>query len=377
MTIPASERIAIVTITRPGLGVALKIQGRVAADLYVSERYVDPADTRMISFDGIVKNLLPGLFERYDGIVLVMALGIVVRTIAPLIQDKKHDPGIVVVDVSGRFAISVLSGHLGGANQLARDVAEPIGATPVITTGTDATGTIAPDLMSKEIGADLEPFDLLKRVSSAIVDGDKVLILNPERIPFPSLQGPMKPHILVHDRWPDPVPQTRAAVVISNRTDRPTQTLPVHVTIYPRTLAVGIGCNRGTAFEEIRDLVLDEFRKNHLATSSIRKFRTIDLKSDEAGIIETARHFDRALATFTREELSAVPVPTPSQAVLDHVGTPGVAEPAAVLVLKKDPPFAGGQVRIVITKTKSLNATLSVSEWIPDSPDSSSRTDNT
>lgn len=376
MTIPASERIAIVTITRPGLEVALKVQNKVPADLYVSERYADPGDTKVISFDGVVKNLLPGLFERYDGIVLVMALGIVVRTIAPLIQDKKNDPGIVVVDVAGRFAISVLSGHLGGANALARDVAEACGATPVITTGTDATGTIAPDLMSKEIGADLEPFDLLKKVSSAIVDGDKVLILNPERIPFPSLKGTMKTHILVHEQWPDPLPQARAAVVVSTRTDRPTEELPVHVTIFPRTLAVGIGCNRGTTFEEIRDLVLDVFRTHHLATASIKAIGTIDLKSDEAGILETAHHFGRPLATFTRDELSAVPMPNPSKTVLEHVGTPGVAEPAAVLALTRNPPFPGGDIRILITKTKSLNATLSVAEWVPDSRDSTFRSDN-
>ncbi|MHB1606322.1 MAG: cobalt-precorrin 5A hydrolase [Leptospirales bacterium] len=372
MMIPApgpKERRAIVTITRPGLLLSKKLQIPLDADLYVSERYADPEDPEIKSFDGVVKTLLPDLFTRYDGIVLIMALGIVVRTIAPLIQDKKYDPGIVVVDVSGKFAISLLSGHLGGANQLSREVAEVLGAIPVITTGTDVTGTIAPDLMAKEIGAELEPFELLKRVSSAIVDGDKVLILNPERIPIPSLSQTMKPHILVHEQWPDPLPQARAAVLVSTRIEPRAETLPVHVTIRPRTLTVGIGCNRGTGVEEIHTLVQETFARYGLSTESILRFASIDLKSDEQGILETVQKMKRNLVTFTKEELSAVRTPNPSSMVESHVGTPGVAEPAALLALRTNPPFSGGEIRLLVPKTKSENATLSVAEWIPFLPE--------
>lgn len=370
------ERRAIITITKPGLALARKLKAPLHADLYVSERYAGPDDPDIRSFDGVVKNLLPDLFTRYDGIVLIMALGIVVRTIAPLIQDKKYDPGIVVVDVSGKFAISLLSGHLGGANQLAREVADTIGAIPVITTGTDVTGTIAPDLMAKEIGADLVPFELLKRVSSAIVDGDKVLILNPERIPVPSLSGTLKPNILSHEQWPDPLPAARAAVLISTRIEPRTDTLPVHVIIRPRTLTVGIGCNRGTSREEIRTLLRDTFARHGLSTDSILRFASIDLKSDEEGILETAKIMDRNLVTFTKEELSAVQVPNPSRMVESHVGTPGVAEPAALLALRRNPPFSGGEIRLLVPKTKSENATLSVAEWVPSLPDPAPATDS-
>ncbi len=380
MMIPSpqpEERRVIVTITKPGLGLARKLKDSLGADLYVSERYADPDDPGILPFDGVVKNLLPDLFTRYDGIVLIMALGIVVRTIAPLIQDKKYDPGIVVTDVSGKFAISLLSGHLGGANQLAREVADVLGAIPVITTGTDVTGTIAPDLMAKEIEADLVPFELLKRVSSAIVDGDKVLILNPERIPIPSLSGTLKPNILSHEDWPDPLPAARAAVLISTRIEPRTTTLPVHVIIRPRTLTVGLGCNRGTSRKEIQTLLEDTFIQYGLSPDSILRFATIDLKSDEEGILETVRGMDRPLVTFTKEELSAVEIPNPSRMVESHVGTPGVAEPAALLALRKNPPFSGGEIRLLVPKTKSENATLSVAEWIPTPSDSVPPTDST
>ena len=360
------EKRAIVTITRPGLELARKLKDRLGATLYVSEKYLDALDakeTNVRPFDGVVKNLLPQLFQEYDGIVLVMALGIVVRTIAPLIQDKKYDPGIVVVDVTGKFSISLLSGHLGGANQLAQEVSDIIGAVPVITTGTDVTGTIAPDMIAKELKADLEPFELLKKVSSAIVDGDKVLVINPEKIPVPSLQGTMKPHILLFDTWPESPPPSRAAVLITSRTDERANDLPVHVFIRPRVLAVGLGCNRGTTFEEVHNLLIETFSAHKLSLSSIRALGTIDLKSDEEAFQALSRRLDRPVVTFSREELSSVSTPNPSAMVESHVGTPGVAEPAAILTLRKNPPFPGGQAHLIVHKMKSLNATIAVAEW--------------
>ncbi|AIA31314.1 cobalt-precorrin 5A hydrolase [Leptospirillum ferriphilum] len=373
-TAPEHEKRAIVTITRPGLELARKLKDGLGATLYVSEKYLDAKgkEPDIVAFDGVVKNLLPRLFQEYDGIVLIMALGIVVRTIAPLIQDKKFDPGIVVVDVTGKFSISLLSGHLGGANQLARDVSDVIGATPVITTGTDVTGTIAPDMIAKELKADLEPFELLKKVSSAIVDGDKVLVINPEKIPVPSLEGPMKPHILLFDAWPEVLPPSRAAVIISSRKARPEIPLPVHVFIRPRVLTVGLGCNRGTSFAEVHTLLTETFSANNLSLSSIRTFGTIDLKSEEEGFLELSRVLDRPLLTFTREELSSVPTPNPSAMVESHVGTPGVAEPAAILALSKNPPFPGGQAHLIVHKTKSVNATIAIAEW-QRNPDNDSR----
>ena len=359
----AKEKIAIITITRPGLEKAAALLKGLDATLYVSERYAGEAPEGAVIFDGVVKNLLPGLFDSYDGIILVMALGIVVRTIAPLIVDKKKDPGIVVIDVTGRFAISLLSGHLGGANALAREAGEILGAIPVITTGTDVRDTIAPDMMAKEIGADLTPFDLLKRVSSAIVDGDRVLVINPEKIPFTQLSGTLKPNILLHGEWPDPMPLARAAIVISSASAPPTDLLPVHVTIHPRVLAVGIGCNRGTSAKEIISLVEQTLEKANLSVSSIARFATIDLKKDEEGILETARFFNRPLEIYTREELSQIDSPNPSEVVRSHVGTPGVSEPAALLAIRLHAPFPDGSGELSIEKVKSENATMAVARW--------------
>ncbi len=361
--VPTKEKIAIITITRPGLEKATALLQGIDATLYVSERYAGEAPPGAVIFDGVVKNLLPVLFEKMDGIILIMALGIVVRTIAPLIMDKKKDPGIVVIDVTGRFSISLLSGHLGGANALAREAAGILGATPVITTGTDVRDTIAPDMMAKEIGADLTPFDLLKRVSSAIVDGDRVLVINPEEIPVPQLSATLKPNILLVNSWTDPLPEARAAVIISSGLIPPDKALPVSVTIHPRILTVGLGCNRRTSAAEIIKLVENSFQTAGLSVLSISRFATIDLKKDEEGLLEAVHHFKRPLDIFTREELSGVESPNPSEVVRSHVGTPGVSEPAALLSIRRNPPFPEGHTVLLLPKMKSENATMAVARW--------------
>lgn len=364
------KALAVVTITRPGLLVASRIAKETGATLFVSERYASniPENLRETAktFDGVVKNLIPDLFDRYDGIVFVMALGIVVRSIAPLIADKTKDPAIIVSDVQGKFVISLLSGHLGGANQLATDISESIGAIPVITTGTDVTKTVAPDLISQEIGAELDPIDQLKRVSSAIVDGDPVLFINLEKIPVPMLSGQLKPNILLADSVPVSFPSVRAVTIISSARTRPPIPSGVEsIALVPRIYGVGIGCNRGTSADEIHALLQDLLESQNIHPKSLQVFGTIDMKSDEAGILDVASRFSRPLFFFSKERLSEVTVPNPSGVVLKFVGTPAVAEPSAILAISQSPPPWKGKPLLAVEKIKSGNVTLALSKWIP------------
>lgn len=375
-TQPSPEKkLAVVTITRPGLVVAAKIARECGADLFVSDRYVPniPEDLRPLAhpFDGVLKNLLPDLFAHYDGLVFIMALGIVVRSIGPLIADKTRDPAVLVGDVQGKFIISVLSGHLGGANRLAQEVARTTGAIPVVTTGTDVTQNVAPDLISQEIGAELDPLDQLKRVSSAIVDGDPVLFMNLEGLAIPSLSGALKPNIQKSDTFPDPFPSVRAAVVISRLI--PGRSLPAGVegiSLIPRVYGVGIGCNRGTSPDEITSALNALLETHRIHPKSLQAFGSIDLKADEGGILDTASRFSRPLFFFSREALGAVDVPNPSGVVQKFVGTPSVAEPAAILALTQSPPPWKGHAILEIEKKKSGNVTLALARWVPEPPTS-------
>ena len=369
-TRPQGMRLAVATITRPGLLVAVRIAREHRADLYVSEKYFShiPDDLKETAkvFDGVIKNLLPDLFASYDGIILIMALGIVVRSIARLAEDKTRDPAVLVGDVQGRFMISVLSGHSGGANKLTEEIARTTGALPVITTGTDVSQTVAPDMIAKEIGAVLTPHDNLKRVSSAIVDGDPVLFLNLDKVPIPSLEGAKKPNILVTDILPAPLPSVRAGVYISISYTLPSLGGGPTVQLIPRCLGIGIGCNRGTSYHEIEDLLNEVMDREDWHPEAIRAFGSIDLKKDEEGILQLAARRGLPLYFFSRSQLEEVHVPNPSGIVKKYVGTPAVAEPSALLALRMAPPPWPGTPQLVVEKVKSKNATLAIARWTPE-----------
>ncbi|MGC8528758.1 MAG: cobalt-precorrin 5A hydrolase [Leptospirillia bacterium] len=369
---PQEMKLAVATITRPGLLVAARIARDHRADLYVSEKYFshipDDLKDKAKVFDGVIKNLLPELFSGYDGIILIMALGIVVRSIARLAEDKTRDPAVLVGDVQGRFMISVLSGHSGGANKLTEDVARTTGALPVITTGTDVSQTVAPDMIAKEISAVLTPHDNLKRVSSAIVDGDPVLFLDLDKVPISSLEGPKKPNILVSSTLPDPLPSIRAGVYITISNALPSLGGVPTVQLIPRCLGIGIGCNRGTSVEEIEDLLIEVMERERWHPEAIRAFGSIDLKKDEEGILQSAARRGLPLYFFSRNQLEEVHVPNPSGIVKKYVGTPAVAEPSSLLALRMAPPPWPGRPNLVVEKVKSKNATLAIARWTPETP---------
>src|SRR2546425_6472924 len=140
--------------------------------LYVPAKYGLEPSARMRVFPGQLAPLLAEIYAAYEGFVFLMATGIVVRMIADYIKDKRYDPAVVVMDITGRSAISLVSGHLGGANALTRRLAEITGATPVITTGTDVNETIAPDVIAMEIGGGGDGLEGVEKGSAALVDGD-------------------------------------------------------------------------------------------------------------------------------------------------------------------------------------------------------------
>lgn len=177
------EQVAVLSITRSGIAQAGRVVAALpGARLFAPEKFQAEAEAAapgaVTIFPGKTAELIPMLFTQFEGIIALMALGIVVRLIAPYLQDKAHDPGIVVLDEGGRFAIPVLSGHVGGANALAMLLAERIGATPVLTTASDSLATLAVDLLGREWGWRIEaPKDNITRASAAVVNNEPVAVV--------------------------------------------------------------------------------------------------------------------------------------------------------------------------------------------------------
>jgi len=352
---------AIVAITRHGVEKARGLANQMAeADLYYMDkfRYGDEEEQGFTLFQGSVRLLFPGLFSRYRGLILFISLGAVVRMIAPLLKDKKTDPGIVVVDDQGQFAISVLSGHLGGANELAREVARLCGAQPVITTASDVQKTIPVDLFGQPFGWvwDKESEVNLTAASAAVVNGERVAIVQESgEKNWWMHETPMPANLALYDSIEDALQsQPAASLVITHRllSEREKSSLP-HLVVYrPKSIVLGIGCNRGTKAEEIEKVIKETLAELQFSLASVKGIATIDLKKDEAGLLSICQQYGWQFVYYSSQELNEVPIEEPSDVVYRYTGAYGVSEPAC----KK----YGKIEKLVVTKKKSGNVTLSV-----------------
>jgi cobalt-precorrin 5A hydrolase len=347
--------LAVITVTKQGIALGERIlTAEPDAVLYLPAKYGMKESARIRVFAGQLAPLLADIYGAYDGFVFLMATGIVVRMIAEYIKDKRSDPAVVVMDITGRFAISLVAGHLG-ANALARRLADITGATPVITTGTDVNETIAPDVIAMEIGGEVDDFEAMKRVSAALVDGDATGVVDLTGVNPPSLAGALKPNVKVLPSL-ESLQESRvaAAIVITNRLLDPARFGHPVVILRPKNLVVGVGCNRGTSAEEITGAIETVLVDHEFSIKSVKEVATIDAKRDEAGLLEAAKRLGVPLTFCEKAALNAVPdVPNASEAPMKYVGVQGVAEPAALHV-------SGG--RLVVEKVKSGNVTVAVAE---------------
>lgn len=313
---------------------------------------------RTRSFSGDLRTLFADLLNRYDRFVCIMAAGIVVRTITPFLTHKGVDPAVVVLDEKGRFAVSLVSGHLGGANQLAREVAEVTGGEPVITTATDVRGVFALDLLAGRLDCATMDYGLIKRCNYGLLQGETVGIypdLPETNIPCGKKEAVQfyrsRRRLLASD--------CSHKVIISNKPlDKASlqqEKKGALIALIPRNLVVGIGCNRKTTAGEIEAAVRDVLRRAKLSFQAITKIATVSLKSDEKGLRAFARTCKLAVAFFTPRQLNAVNCPTPpSRDVLKAVGSGGVCEPAALL--------GAGVKTLLVSKKKRHNVTVAVAE---------------
>lgn len=317
------------------------------ADLFVLRSVPVEASSgrRLRRFDRLA-DAVGRQFHRYRGHVFFMAAGIVVRMIAPHLQGKTIDPAVVVVDDRGRHAISLLSGHIGGANALTRRVAEALGAEAVLTTASDVNRLPAVDLLAVERGLAIENPAAIKFVQRALLKHRSVPVYDPRGwfmspAAAPRFVSVADPALLVDEP---------AGVYVDDiRVDLPPRVLVLR----PGSLTAGIGCNRGTAAQEIRELLNSVFEQSRLAISSLRSFATVSLKKDEAGLLQVAESFGIPIRFYETDELNRVlNVPTPSPMAAKHIGVESVCEAAAILASE------GG--RLIVTKHKSPNATLAV-----------------
>ncbi len=308
--------------------VAVTIAGRASAD-----RLAAAWPWRTRRYDGPAKQVLPRAWAECDDIVCFLAVGATTRIIAPLLQSKWTDPAVVCVDESARHAVALVGGHAAGANELAARVAAVLGAEPVVTTATDMTG--------------LPGLDTLGWPAEGAVTAVSRALLNKE------------PTILETDAtWPIPALPVTAGGAGSHRiviTDRIVPDDERTVVLRPPSLVVGVGASRGVSSEEVLRLIAEALASEGLSAASVMAVATVEAKAREEGIVAAAGHRGWPVITHPAELLASVPVPSPSDAALAAVGTPSVAE-AAALASADD---------LVVPKKKSAMATVAVARRRP------------
>lgn len=286
---------------------------------------------------------LRAAWSECDQIVAFLATGAVVRLLAPLLDDKRRDPAVVTVDEAARHAVALLGGHAGGANALAAEVGALLDAAPVVTTATDAVDLPGLDTLGWPVeGA-------VATVSRAILDGEPVTVVADASWPLPALPT----NVQVAPAGPAGAPAVGYRVLVTDRI------VPLDgrtAVLRPPSLVAGVGASRGVPAAEVRALLDRVLATAGLSAASLRCLASVDIKADEDGIRTTADALRIPLTTWSAAELAAVAVPNPSEVVRAAVGTPSVAEAAALL---------GGDAELLVPKTATVMATVAVARHAP------------
>jgi cobalt-precorrin 5A hydrolase len=285
-------KIAAVTFTKQGEKIVKKLSDHIEIQHYCKENQED--------FN--IKTLGAKLMEEYEGIIFIGAAGIAVRTIAPYIKSKDRDPAVIVIDNESRFVISLLSGHLGGANELTLYLSSILKAQPVITTATDSLGIEAPDMIALKNHCVIESLTAAKEVAAALVREEKVAF-------FSDLSAGYFPAGYVHytENIKDEI---RALVYLTNKKELTIlKELPKDIKVLKlikKNIVLGIGCRKDYSSEKMRNFVEEMLDRYNIDNRSIKLITTVEIKQNEKAILDLAQHFKCSIKFCTLEEIKTV-----------------------------------------------------------------------
>ena len=281
------KKIAILSITQNGKSLGLNIKNNIKnADLYFIKRDIVENETNVIHINKRLKDFVPDIFNQYDYIIFIMATGIVIRTIAPLVVSKFSDPAILVIDEKGKNIISLLSGHMGGANEMTLYISDLINSNPVITTATDVNEKSSLDMIAKKLNAHIDNFrDNVLKINSMIVNNEKVGLF---------VDG----NYLVDTRGfvldeKNNLKDIDNIVVISNKVSIDTNldfSNKNIIKVVPKDVVIGIGCRKDTDSEYMKESLVDFLEQQNIDINAIKEIGSIDVKKDEKAILNLSKY---------------------------------------------------------------------------------------
>lgn len=350
------DRTAVWAITSNGVKPAKRLVKKLDnAILFLSKRmagHLEPSTNETI-FENL-KQEIGKHFHSFSAHIFIFSTGIAVRMIAPHLNSKITDPAVVVVDDKGEYAISLLSGHIGGANSLAKQTAQIIDARPVITTATDTNELPSIDMIAEKAGHYIETPENIKRINMAFLENKKIKLNDPFNLikPFIPEQFLLSDYKGVENF--ENILCSHLTVSVSCET----------FIVRPRILSVGVGCNRGTSFEIIKSFLEEAFEKQGFSQKSIARLGTTEVKKDETGLLDLGNWIGLDFDFYSKEELNSVTeIPTPSKIVEKHLGVKSVSEAAAILSARKmiqSKEMTDRKIKLILPKQKNKDVTISV-----------------
>lgn len=324
------KKIAVLAITKNGIEMSLGLKEHFSDfEVFAPIKFSDNNE-KIQWYDESTSDKIVKLFKNNDGLICLFSLGAVIRLLSSHIKDKKTDPAVIVIDDNANFVISVLSGHLGGANELSNEIADKIGATPVITTAADVNKTIAVDLVGREFGWRIEDESNVTRISAFMVNKEKIGIFQnigkkewwkgklPENITFFSNIEDLKNS------------DCKGYLLITNDQINDEDVMKNSVIYRVPSLVIGIGLHWDTPKETILNGVNETLEKFGLNQNEIARFVSIKKDKDVIGLIELSEEMNVPLEYIDREELATITTPNPSKTVQAFEGTASVSEAAAM-----------------------------------------------
>jgi cobalt-precorrin 5A hydrolase len=317
-------KLACIVFTEDGMKIAerIKLSHCYEVDIFDKHSY---------------KKHLQELFSKYKGIVFIGSTGIAVRLCAPFLINKTIDPAVVVIDDLCRFSISLVSGHLGGANQLAQKLSELLQCQPVITTASDGRNIEAVDMFALNNGLYIENIEAAKKITAFMIEGRPIKLES-------EVDLELKYHNLSDCNYDGVIFVSSKQEISSSKP---------YCVLNPKNINIGIGCRRGKSKDEIINAIKSVFSDNNLSLRSIAKIATVDVKSDEAGIIEACKELECTMVIFNRDEIRKIEDQfAASGFVKSTIGVSSVCEPCATL--------AGGEM--IVSKTVMNGITIAISK---------------
>ena len=323
------ENVSVLAITKNGIDIGVKLK-----ELFPDWKVYAPSklasEKKILWYSEPTSEKISELFKNSKALICLFSLGAVIRLIAPHLKDKKNDPAVIVIDDKTNFVISVLSGHLGGANELTQTISEKLNSIPVITTAADVNKTIAVDLLGRDLGWIIDDDSTVTKISAHMVNEEKIGVY--QDVGKISWLKKLPKNVKIYESFNDlKNSSSKGNLIISDKimTDN---LLNDSVVYRPPSLVIGIGLHWDTSKETIKDGIDTSLKKFNLSSKSIAKLVSIKKPKNVQGLIDIGKEMGIPVEYVEREELALVSAPNPSDIVKDFEGTSSVSEAAAIKV---------------------------------------------